>query len=529
MPRHASPCLAGSQLRRARRLVNRTTTVAMMSLGQLFPSVAAAQPQGVSGGITLQTALETTLSQSSQVQLGEREVQMGLGALLGARAPFDAQLTTSIAAQRENSVTPSTGGEFASALTSTVSYAVELPKRLRSGVVLTPRIGLTRIDVANIPGALTSRATVNLDLLVPLLQDRGGGVTAAPERAAEHGYEASLLEARHAKAASILATAAAYWNELAAEQQLEVYRSSEARAQQLVDETRILVASDERPAADMEQLLANLALKRAARITGEQAEIQARQQLGLAMGMDERRVAAMTGAATGFPDVPPDTGISTGPTDDAIAAALRMRADLAALSARRLAATVQLAAARSGLRPRLDLAVDFGYTGLAADGGVDGAISSFYRNIPGLDASVQLSYGIPLAKVAARGAALRGAAAYDQARIREADLVRQISSGVVVAGEALRHSRLALRSSREAVTLSRRAVENEKRKFQLGMSTLFDVILAEDALTSARLGEIAGQHDYAVAIARLRYESGSLLIIDGTRLTVSADSITSPP
>lgn len=74
----------------------------MMSLVQLFPAVAAAaQLQSMSSGITLQAALETTLSQSSQVQLGERQAQMGLGALLSARAPFDAQLTTSVATQRE--------------------------------------------------------------------------------------------------------------------------------------------------------------------------------------------------------------------------------------------------------------------------------------------------------------------------------------------------------------------------------------------------------------------------------------------
>jgi hypothetical protein len=61
------------------------------------------------------------------------------------------------------------------------------------------------------------------------------------------------------------------------------------------------------------------------------------------------------------------------------------------------------------------------------------------------------------------------------------------------------------------------------------MSTLFDVILAEDALTNSRLGEIAGQHDYAVAIARLRYESGSIVDADGQRLAVSAGSMEREP
>lgn len=511
-------------------LVHGVVALAIASMVQLpTASAVAAQLPEADGAITFQTALETTLSHSSQVQLGERQVQMGLGVLLAARAPFDAQLTTSLATQRENSMAPGAGGDFASVPTNTVSYAAGIPKRLRSGVVLTPRIALTRVEVADAPGALTSRASVDLDVLVPLLRDRGGSVTAAPERAAERGYEASMLEARHAMAASVLGSAVAYWNELAAEQQLDVYRSSEERARQLVDDTRKLVAADERPAAELKQLLANLALKRAVRITGEQSEIEARQQLALAMGVYEGGATALPRAVTRFPDIPPDTDQRASAKTDAIAGALGKRADLAALSARRSAAEVQLAAAHSSLMPRLDLVIGFGYAGLAADGGVDGAISSFYRHVPGLNFSVQLSYELPITKLAARGSALQSISAYEQARIRHAELVRQISSDVLVAREALRHSRLALQASREAVALSGEAVDNEKRKFQLGMSTLFDVILAEDALTNARLGEIAGQHDYAVAVARLRYESGSLLTIDGEHVTVSVEAITTWP
>ena len=516
-PHVLPPAFRSSWPRCIGRIVSRVALLATMTLAQHFFTIAAAaqQPE-VSGGITLQTALETTLAHSPQVQLGERQVKMGLGTLLLASAPFDAQLTTSLGTQRENNIAPGPASELAATLTSTVAYSIGMPKRLRSGVVITPRVGVTRVSVANVPGALTSRANVNLDILVPLLRDRGGTVTAAPERAAERGYEANILEARHATAASILGAVVAYWNELAAEQQL-------------VDDTRLLVAADERPAADLEQLLANLALKRAARITGEQSGIEARQQLALAMGVYGGDLATLPRAITGFPEIRQDSGRSSGASPDPIAAALARRADLAALSTRRAAADLQLAASRSGLRSRLDLAASFGYAGLAADGGLAGAVSSFYRHVPGINASVQLSYELPLERLAARGAALQDASAYDQARIREAELVRQISTGVLVAREALRHSHLALRASRDAVALSRQAVENEKRKFQLGMSTLFDVILAEDALTNARLGEIAGQHGYAIAIARLRYESGSLLIVDGQRLTVSADSATSPP
>lgn len=173
------------------------------------PASVAAQLPEPRGGVTLQAVLDATISHSAQLQLQERQVQFGLGALLVARAPFDAELTTSLAMERESGVTPGTGRDISSVLTSTVTYALGVPKRLRSGVVLTPRIALTRVGVADAPGAPVSRATVNLGLLVPLLQDRGGAVSAAPEREAECGYEASILDARHATAASVLGAAVA--------------------------------------------------------------------------------------------------------------------------------------------------------------------------------------------------------------------------------------------------------------------------------------------------------------------------------
>jgi outer membrane protein TolC len=160
---------------------------------------------------------------------------------------------------------------------------------------------------------------------------------------------------------------------------------------------------------------------------------------------------------------------------------------------------------------------------------VGGALASVYRNVPGIDVSLQVVYELPLASDAAHGEALRSAAALDQARVREAELARAVASGVFAARQALDHGRSALTASRDAVELSSDAVENERLEFALGMSTLFDVILAEDALTSARLSEIAGELAYATAIARLRYESGVLLDPGDGPPTVNAESLMEEP
>ncbi len=500
--------------------------VLQLSLLVLFgalpvPAVAGmlnGQASGEPSGITLQEAIDAALEHGTELQLGEAQVRIGEGGLLAARAPFDTRLTTALSTERINGTSPgaSAGVGATSVVSTTIASSVAVPKRFRSGVVITPRVNIERADVADIRGALTSRASVELDATVPLLRDRGGGAVTAGARVARRVLDANILDARHSAASGVLAVVVAYWNDLAADERLEVYRSSELRASQLVDDTRRLVEADERPAADLDQLMANLALKRAVRLTGEQASVEAREQLALAMGAQEDAADALPRPTTSFPELRPEDESRDGRRESPIGfasspGALGDRADLAAMRARRDAALVQLQAARNGLLPRLDLSLGLGYQGITSDRGFGGAFSSLYRNVRGLDTSVRLSYELPFASLAARGEARRSAAAYDQARIREAQLTRQITSGVRVARAALRHGRDALLASRSAVALSREAVENEKRKFQLGMSTLFDVILAEDALTNARLGEITGRLAYAVAIARLRYETGVIL------------------
>jgi outer membrane protein TolC len=513
----------GSRLRRSRLAI-----LGLLTLACRLPAQEAVAPEG----ITLQEALETAIEHGAQLQLGVRQLAIAEGALLTARAPFDAELTTSLSTARSNGTTPLADGHSASALTRTVASSVALSKRFDAGLAVAPRVDVVRSLVAGATAAPTSRANIELDVMLPLLRDRGGSVTAAAERAAHESLDASLFDARHTAAASVLAVAVAYWDDLAAEARLEVYRSSEQRASRLVDDTRRLVDADERPAADLQQLRANLALKRAARLAGEQASVEARERLALAMGVGLDASTGLPRASTHFPDAAAKAAAAQDSAyvdatkiagaKDSLAATLRARADLSALKARSAAARVQLGAARSALRPRLDLTVALGYQGLALDRGVGGALSSLYSNVPGLDASVQLSYELPLGSLAARGETVQSIAAYDQARIREAELRREIASGVRVARQALHHGRETLFASREAVAFSREAVENEKRKFQLGMSTLFDVILAEDALTNARLGEITGQQAYAVAIARLRYETGSIVDGSGERWKANA-------
>ena len=80
-----------------------------------------------------------------------------------------------------------------------------------------------------------------------------------------------------------------------------------------------------------------------------------------------------------------------------------------------------------------------------------------------------------------------------------------------LAVEALQNAARETAIAEEGLRLSVRAVETEREKFRLGLATVFDAILAEDTLTRALLRRIDARLRYAVALARLRFETGTLL------------------
>jgi outer membrane protein TolC len=249
------------------------------------------------------------------------------------------------------------------------------------------------------------------------------------------------------------------------------------------------------------------------------------------MGIPAAAAARLAGAATPFPVPPPADAPDL--TDDAVArlaaAALSRRPDLASAREKAEAARVELGEFRSAARPRLDLTVGVGYTGLESGPGVGDFFAPLYRNVPGLNASVQVSYDVPALNAAGRGRVAQSEALAAQQAIGREMVERQIASGVAVAAAGLRRSRQALRESQSAVTLYGETVANEKRKFQLGMSTLFDVIASEDALTNAMLAEINGLAGYAAAIAKLRFEAGLLADPRSPRPAVDPASLLTPP
>jgi outer membrane protein TolC len=233
------------------------------------------------------------------------------------------------------------------------------------------------------------------------------------------------------------------------------------------------------------------------------------------MGIAPADVARLPAPATAFPAAPGTGGIAA--DGSIVQRALRQRPDLEAARRERDATRGLLAGYRGESRPRLDLSLTLGYQGLEAGDELGRYVSPFYSELGGMHTRLEVTYGVPLRNRFAGGRALQGAAAEQQASLAYAELARQVELDAAAALETLQLSADELAQFGEAARLHGHALESEQLRYRLGTSTIFDIINAEEGLTSATLAEIDARTRYAVSLARLRHTTGTLLDGGGVR------------
>ena len=495
------------------------------------PAAAQSIPEPVTVGLGLADVVHVTLELSYAIRIQSEQIRFDEGSLSSVTGAFDPFLSASVTGGREDTPLTAAQRQLANASLSKSgfsTYRLGMSKQFRSGFSVSPGVEVSRSDALGTDAAPLISTRASLLVNVPLMRGRGTNLASAQVDAAETALQASELTFRHTSAQGLLQAVYAYWAYLSANRQLGILNESEERARQLLSETQALVEAGERPSADLDQLRANLADKITARIRAEQAHFEARQSLGLAMGLTFEQIERIPAPTEDFPAV---AGVMEAlPSAQVLTDyALRHRHDLGSAREQEDASLSLFRAARAETRPRLDLQLDLGYSGLSEGGQLREYLPPIGQNdVSGPSAFVSFVYSLPTGNHSARGLRMQQEAAYTQSRLAADDLMRQVSSGVAVATAALQRSVLELSKAREAIGLYLTTVENEKKKLRLGMSTLFDVIIVEDRLRNAQLSEVTAQVRYAQALARLRFETGAL-IIEGGDLAAQVEALTTIP
>lgn len=470
--------------------------------------------------LTLKTAVRTTLRAGTDIRTGGEQMHAAKGQLRTAAGAFDVEVNASASSQLENTLYEQAQRQqlgVSKANRGRSTYELGLSKQFRSGLVMQTSVSASRTDPFTHSSAPVLQKEARLAVRYPLMRGRSRSVDAAEEDAARRSFQASRLALQHTTAESLMEVTLAYWDYRAAHRRLRVVRGSEERARTLLEETRALVEEGERPESTLNRLRANVADNVSGRTDAEQELREARRRMGLAMGISSERIHSLAAPAEPFPAVSDSLELPS--RSRVLETVLDDRADVRSASVREEAAQSLLEARRSAVEPRLDLQADVGYSALSDGGGL--SVVQHTPSFGGSDASgpsvsVGLSYTFPIGNDAARGRLAQQRATYRQRQIASDNLVRRAKSGVTIALDMLRSSRVSVRQARKAVQFYRVAVKDERRKLRHGMSTLLDVTTMEDRLTSARSSLIASQTRYAKALVQLRFEMG-MLLLSGSR------------
>ncbi|HVT18283.1 MAG TPA: TolC family protein [Thermoanaerobaculia bacterium] len=489
-------------------------------------SVVAAEQLSSAGGLSLFDAVQLALEHDPNVAIEQARLAAARGALEVATGKFDPVLGSDVTeADTRIPLSAST-----SQRNRTLQEDLALTELFRAGLSIQPKIQLLRSEDLTAGTGAANTGTVFFQVRQPLLRGRGRRATAAGELAAGREVEASRLDVRHTVAQRVLAVGTQYWTVQAAVANLQALRASESSSRELLDNTRKLIAADQVPAAELVQLEANMAAKESARIGGERQLFQARYDLGREIGLDPMEIGRLPLPGDSFPGLRASEEFLLQEAGRYLDEALRRRADLLAARDRQSGAAILRQAAENALLPQLDLVLAPAYSGFSSGSSAGDLIAPLYRNVPGASASLSLALSWPIWNHVARGALVQSDAALRQSALAVDLLVKSIGASVPVAVDAVGRDARQLDRAREAVRLFERAVVNEEKKLRGGTSTILDVITQRDRLDAARQVVVAAELALAVALLRLRFETGTLLggeketaVVDASRL------ITVPP
>ena len=490
--------------------------------------------------LRLLEAVQHTIAKQPNILLDDWQVKVNEGLWQIQRGTFNTTVGTSVS----DTVTHTPLNRYyrnyygtSETVERVTEYSVDISKEFRSGVELTPDITVTSTeDLAlhlTTTRKTTTNATVSFDIKIPLLRERGRAANAADETSAKILTEASRYDLNYTTSQSILTTVNEYWNTVAAMDNLEIADKAETRARYMLEKTKILVDAGEQPASDINKLAANLHGKTSSRINKTQSLFEARQTLGLAMGLRFDEIVA-----TPLPSEPllniDDADLNKMPiAQDLIDIGLERRADLIALKKEQESANVLMVGAHRNLKPQLDLDLSAGYIGLNENTRRQRNFKQYASAInereAGLNFSAMFSLEWPVLNDFRRGTYVRREAQNERAMISTNNLNRQIVSKVVVAMSDVIQSAAELKKAHESVLVYQTAVEKERLKLKLGESTIIDLIDVDDRLTTAMETEVSARLSYAKALVQLRFETGTILSPDLKNISVSMKELTTVP
>ncbi len=416
-----------------------------------------------------------------------------------------------------------------------------------TGTQATLSWGNTRSDTNslrnNFNPSLTSRITVGIDQ--PLLQGFGVAVNKRQIIRARNLRDSSNLLFKEQVITVIVLVQRLYWDLVSQQANLEAAQEALRLAEKLYEDNKRRVEIGTLAPIEIVRAEAEVAARQEV-LTVAETQIQIQETL-------IKNALSKNGLAS-----PSISMVRIIPTDRIEVPASESMPELAVLTNMALAARpdigrdrialkntdINLRGIKNGLKPSLDLSIDFTNNGLAGqinpdlvtNAGQSGVVSPFFlgglgtslgqvfrRNFP--DYSVALQLNIPLRNRQAQADMTASLLEKRQQQIRMRQSENSIRLQVQQSIIQVQQARARFSSAVRARELQEQTLSAEQKKFDLGASTIFLVVTAQRDLVTSRSQEITAQNNYIISRVALDQVTGHTLTANDITIADAFDGV----
>jgi outer membrane protein len=477
--------------------------------------------------LSLQQYIELVLGNHGDVQVAKLNVYSQENDVQAALSPFDPTFETSFTATRGQ--TPSSdnlaGGDVVSNLrqngratfSKTLDYGTDLNVTMTSGRTST-NSNRTLFNPS-------LRETFGLNLAQPLLRGRGRSIQRIPYLVARVQLDRSREQARQQIIGLLAQAENQYWLAVQQRESLEVQRNNLNLAQTSLERSRrelelgaispLDIYQPEQQAANAQVFVTN------AIYSLQQAEAAVRRQIGADLDADFRDIPLnLTESA----DPPEDALVLN--EDELIALAFQIRPELT-LQRRQLdIRDLNIKEATNQMRPDLSLNASYSIQGLGGNsllrdtpagpviGVLPGGLGDAFGQLGGLDFptySVGLSLNLPLRNRQAAATLANQSIAKKQDLYDLRSTEQDIRLNVVQAIAQVEQAKAGVTQALEARRFSQLRLDAEQQRYDLGVSTIFFLLQAQDALIQSQNQVVNQSINYRRAVTGLHQATGDLL------------------
>ncbi|HET9226625.1 MAG TPA: TolC family protein [Thermoanaerobaculia bacterium] len=360
----------------------------------------------------------------------------------------------------------------------------------------------------------------------PLLRDFGRLATERELLVARNRSQASREEFERQLVLTVQDVIEAYWNLVGARRQLGVAQESLNLARELHDRNRIQVEVGTMAPLELVQSEAAIAEREEGIITAQGLVGDAEDAL--------RRLLNLPDGALWDTEIRPatDPAIQHTPIDveAAIQMAMAERPELRTQQLNIQQAQLELDFARNQEKPRLDFEVSYGFGGVGGDVAVfdedtgeiidiiPGGFGDSFSQVSGLDFpgwTAELTFGFPIQNRGARAARAIANVDLERAATTLEDLRKGIITEVRAAARQVETAAKQIDAAKASRSFQERNLDAERKRYENGMSTSFQITQIQEDVTEARRREVFAINNYRRVLADFQRTIGRLLEEEG--------------